>query len=358
MNKSKLPEKMEAWLLTGFGGYDKLVKSTVDTPSVQPGEVLVSVLACGINNSDIWLREGGYVTDVVKPDNVSTWRGDAPHFPIIQGSDIVGHIVKVGQNVNPLRIGERVLVNPTLYKCLSGSHEIVGYVGSERNGGFAKYVAVPEINTQKIDSILDDCELATFPCSYLTAEHMLNKAKAQQGNTIIITGASGGVGSALTQLAINRGCHVICIVSSSKEKMAFDLGAQNVILRETISDMQSLLKNLNNEKVDIVCDVVGGTMMKMLIKCLKHDGNYVLAGAISDPLVSLDLRDIYMNQIKIIGSSLGTSKEFSNLIHHIETGKIKPLLARTFHMDELITAQKFFKIKNFFGKIVVSNYLQ
>ena len=173
---------MRAVLLTGHGGLEKLeYREDVPTPEPAEGEVLISVGAAGMNNTDIWTREGAYGTED-DPATTSGWRRGYPmRFPRIQGADIVGRIAGGGGGVNASRIGERVIVDNALY---SGGEEALvtsGIFGSERDGGFAEYVAVPAENAHAIESPLSDAELATFPTAYVTSLRMLNRARVSAG---------------------------------------------------------------------------------------------------------------------------------------------------------------------------------
>ena len=207
---------MKAVLLTGYGGPEKLVyREDVPIPNVGPHDVLVKVSACGVNNTDIWTREGAYGNES-DPNAISSWRGSMV-FPRIQGGDIVGRIVEIGSEVSPSRVGERVIVDPTLYLEDGAGLLDADFLGSERDGGFAEYAAVPAENAHAIHSSFSDAELATFPAAYTTGEGMLNRARVKEGETILITGTSGGVGSALVQLAQCRGVHVVAIVGAGKE---------------------------------------------------------------------------------------------------------------------------------------------
>src|SRR5262249_45009652 len=139
-------------------------------------------------------------------------------FPIIQGADAVGRIAEVGASVEQSRIGERVMIDPNIRDTkLPKTAQGVSYFGTERNGGFAEYAAVPSVNAIRVSSDLDDVSLASFPCSYSTAEEMLVRARLQSGETVLVTGASGGVGSANIQLAKMRGARVIAVASAERE---------------------------------------------------------------------------------------------------------------------------------------------
>jgi NADPH:quinone reductase-like Zn-dependent oxidoreductase len=222
---------MKAVLLTGFGGPEKLdYREDVPVPEPQAGEVLVEVAAAGINNTDIWTREGAYGQED-DAGAVGGWRREPFVFPRIQGGDIAGHIVVVGQAVPASRIGERVLVDPALYADTGDGLVDASLIGSERDGGFAEYVAIPAANARTIHTTLSDAELATFPIAYITAERMLNRARVAAGETVFITGASGGVGSALLQLARARGARTVALVGPGKEEQAHSIGAEAVIIR-------------------------------------------------------------------------------------------------------------------------------
>ena len=206
---STIPRTMQAVQLKGHGGLDQLVHTReARTPRPAPGEVLIDVHACGMNNTDIWVREGAYGSES-DPSEVSTWRRGRSTltFPRIQGADIVGRIAAVGGGVNRERIGQRVMVDFSLYHRPEGDDSLadIDYIGHGRDGGFAEYVAVPAPNAYGITADISDAGLATFCCAYLTAEHMLDRVRLAEGERILITGASGGVGSALLQLARVRG---------------------------------------------------------------------------------------------------------------------------------------------------------
>ena len=345
---------MKAVLLTGHGGLEKLeYREDVPTPEPAQGEVLIAVDAAGINNTDIWTREGAYGTED-DPATTSGWRrGNPMRFPRIQGADIVGRIVGVGGGVNASRIGERVIIDNALYS--GGEEGLVdsGLIGSERDGGFAEYVAVPAENAHAIESDLSDAELATFPTAYVTSLRMLNRARVSAGESVLVTGASGGVGSGLVQLARLRGARVIALVGSGKEDQARALGSEFVITRDTRNLSAAVTKVAGGRPIDVVADVVGGDVFADLLNILRPMGRYVTAGAIAGSVVRLDLRTLYLKQLELIGSTMGTHEEFASLVEHIASGRIKPLLARTYPLSDLRQAQRDFMNKNFFGKLVV-----
>lgn len=347
-----IPDRMAAVCLTGFGGPEKLeYREDVPVPRPQKEEVLLRVGACAVNNTDLWTRRGAYGGAVEEDGSTSGWRGGL-QFPLIQGSDIVGEIVAVGDGVPSSRVGQRVVVNPTLY---SGDGEDglfgAGMIGSERDGGFAEYATVPEDNAIPVSSSLSDAELATFMLTHLTAEHMLNRGTAQSGDRVLITGTSGGVGSALLQLAKRRGAETICVVGEGKEDRARSLGADATITRG--ADPVEALHDLGYEDVDLVVDVVGGDQAVRLLDALVAGGELVIAGAIAGPTAQIDWRKVYLRHLSILGSTLGTKREGRDIVRYIESSEIRPLLSQVFPLAELKRAQETFKEKKFFGKLVV-----
>ena len=342
-----IPETMKAYLLTGFGGFENLsYREDIVVPFPESNEVLIKVEACGVNNTDIWTRLGAY-GGYFDNSNQSGWRGGEFHFPRIQGADIVGCVVAMGDNVNGELLGKRVIVNPTLYE---GEGDLAlfnaGIIGSERDGGFAEYVTVPATTALPINSPLSSAELATFMVSYLTAEHMLNRSAVKAGDHILITGASGGVGSALLQLAKRRDALVSCVIGKGKENFALSLGADTVYTRGEIAD-------LNDESVDVIADVVGGQQASALLDSLVFGGRFVIAGAISGPEAKIDWRKVYLKHLTLLGSTMGTPQEARDLTIYIEAEEIKPLLHATYALKELVKAQQAFMEKRFLGKLAI-----
>ncbi|MFC4565694.1 alcohol dehydrogenase family protein [Nocardiopsis mangrovi] len=344
---------MHAMVLTGFGGPERLdYRTDVPDPVPGPGEVRVKVGAAGLNNTDIWTREGAYGSPD-DPGATAGWRREPLAFPRIQGADIAGTIDQVGPDVPASRVGERVLVDPMLYS--GGERELVdtAYLGSERDGGFAELVTVPAGNAHRVESPLSDAELATFPTAYTTAMRMLNRAAVSAGETVVVTGASGGVGSALIQLATARGAEVIAVVGAAKRDRALELGAIAAVPRDAADLGGQVRDAAAGRSIEVVADVVAGPAYSPLIGVLGPLGRYVVAGGIAGPVVEADLRTIYLRQLSLIGSSFGTHEDFAQLLAHIENGELRPLLAGEYPLRDLATAQAAFTAKGFFGKLVV-----
>ena len=342
------PTLMRAMQLTGHGGFETLYyRDDVTVPEPHSGEVLVKVLAAGINNTDINTRVGWYSKGDGDAEDAS-WGGQALSFPRIQGADICGEVAAVGEGADAGLIGKRVLVEPCLREARGQTLETPWYIGSECDGGFADYVTVAARHAYPIETSLSDAELASFPCSYSTAENMLTRAQVTENDTLLITGASGGVGSAAIQLAKARGARVIAVAGDKKQQSVLDAGADQALVRGA-----SIEAALGENAVDVVIDLVGGGDWPELLTILRPFGRYAVSGAIAGPIVELDLRTLYLKDQRFVGCTVLDDGVFGRLVGLIEHGDIKPLLARCFALDALAEAQAFFVDKQFTGKLVI-----
>jgi len=362
MSAPHIPDTMKAVLLKGYGGFDQLeFREDVPVPQPGAGAVLVHIGAAGVNNTDINTRTGWYSRAVSEGSTAadaaagfararaddSGWTGAKHQFPRIQGADGCGRIVAVGAGVEGSRIGERVLIEPVIRLTTQGAAQTI-YFGSECNGAFAEYACVPSGNAHAISSGLSDVELASFPCAYGAAEHMLERSQVVSGEVVLVTGASGGVGSACVQLAVRRGARVIAVASAAKARAITALGAAQVIERD--ADIAALL---GNDSVDAVIDVVGGKQFARLLNVLRRRGRYAVAGAISGPVVDLDLRTLYLKDLRLEGCTVFEPTVFRNLVGYIERGEVRPLVAKVYPLREIFAAQREFGAKKHTGKIVL-----
>ena len=344
---------MRACVLTGLGGPDKLEFRT-DWPTPSPGadEVLVRVHACGLNNTDVNVRRGWYSRAGPQP---KAWDGSELEFPRIQGADVAGTVVESGRDVEHLEPGQRVLIDPWLRHWDDPyNRDKCGYFGSERDGGFADYVTADGRNVHAIESDLPAAELATFATSYVTAENMLERACVVRGDTVLITGASGGVGSALVQLANRRGARTVALCSGDKHHEVAAIGAHAVLPRNPGELGTALRASTGAERVDVVADVVGGPAWPRLIESLARGGRYTCAGAIAGPHVELDLRNLYLHDLMFTGATVTPPGLFTRIVRYIEAGEIRPLLAAAYSLERLGDAQQAFIEKRHVGNIVVT----
>jgi NADPH:quinone reductase-like Zn-dependent oxidoreductase len=309
-----------------------------------------------MNNTDVWVREGAYGSEQ-DPGAVSSWRGRGSAstltFPRIQGADTAGRIVAVGPGVSSGRVGERVMVDFSIYNADDDSLANIDYIGHGRDGGYAEYMTVPAENAHTVRTNLTDVELATFCCAYLTGEHMLDRARVSPGERVLVTGASGGVGSGIVQLCRARGAIPYAIVGSGKECAVKEIGAEAVITRGENDLVDTVHAATSGKPIDVVADLVGGPMFNDLLRILRPEGRYTTAGAIAGPVVQLDLRTMYLKHLELHGSSQGTRAAFRRIVRYIEDGKIKPLVGGTYKLSDFHKAQTNFMAKGFVGKLVV-----
>ena len=361
MTMSPIPETMAAVLLTAHGGYECLeYRTDVPTPSPAAGQVLIQVGGAGVNNTDINTRIGWYSKSVTEGTNVggsdgfdevdnsdSSWSGAALAFPRIQGADCAGRIVAVGSGVDQARVGDRVLVrsmqplrdDPNPVACRT--------IGSECDGAFAQFLVTESRDALTVHSELSDIELASLPCAYSTAEGMLHRGGVG-AERVLITGASGGVGSAAIQLAKRRGAEVLAISGAEKAAAVAEIGADEVIERGA-----DLVAAVGSGTVDAVLDLVAGSTFPDLLTTLVPGGRYITSGAIAGPLVELDVRTLYLKDLTFYGSTFQPDEVFENLVRYVGAGEIQPLVAGTYDLSEIVTAQQDFLTKRHVGKLVL-----
>ena len=353
---------MKAVVTTGNGGYEKLDYRDVPIPKLASNDVLLQVLAAGVNNTEINTRLGWYSSKVststealaagekekqdAKASGDGGWNEATP-FPFIQGTDCCGRVVAVAPGGNAGLMGSRVLVRSCMRTSGWDSLENI-WMASDFDGAFAQFVKVPATEVFPVDCDWTDAELGTIPCAYGTAENMLHRAGVAEGEHVLVAGASGGVGSATVQLAKRRGAIVSAVAGKAKLEKVREIGADQVIARD--DDMVGFL---GEKSVDVVVDNVAGPCFGGMLKVLKRGGRFVSSGAIAGPLVELDMRDLYLKDLTLIGCTAWDEPVFPNLVAYIEKGEIKPLLAKTFPLEKIVEAQKEFTEKKHVGKFVL-----
>ncbi len=354
-------EHMVGVQLIGHGGIDKLeYRTDLPVPVPAEGEVLIEVAAAGVNNTDINTRIGWYSKAVVTDteaggadgfdsvdDEDASWSGTPLTFPRIQGADVCGYIAAVGEGVDPARIGERVIVRNMLRSYVDYRPFECWTLGSECDGGFAQFCVAPSRETHAVNCGLEDVELAAIPCAYSTAEGMLVRA-ALGAEIVLITGASGGVGSAAVQLAKRRGAYVIAQCASSKAEAVMALGADRIVARDA-----DLVDELGKESVDMVIDLVAGPQWPSLLEVLRKGGRYATAGAIAGPISQIDIRTLYLKDLTLLGCTFQEDEVFENLVRYIEAGEIRPIIAATYPLDQIARAQEDFLAKAHTGQFVL-----
>ena len=351
---------MKAVVTNGIGGYDRLEYRDVPRPVPSTGEALVQVRAAGVNNTEINTRVGWYASTVTTGTEAAAagtgagdtgprdggWRGATP-FPLIQGTDCCGQVVAVGTAADRALVGSRVLVRPCM-RAPGGSPLEDLWLGSDLDGAFAQFVCVPVGEVFPVLCSWTDAELASIPCAYGTAENMLLRARLGKAERVLISGASGGVGSAAVQLAKLRGAVVTAMAAPEKFEAVRNIGADHAIGRDA-----DPVASLGERSVDLVIDTVGGPMFPGLLRVLRRGGRYACAGAIAGALVNLDMRILYLNDLTLIGCTSWEQAVFPSLIEYIEHDRIRPLVAKTFALADISEAQREFGLKMHVGKLVL-----
>jgi len=351
---------MAAVRTIGNGGYDRLEYGDVPIPEVRDGEVLVQVLAAGVNATEINTRLGWYSSSVdTDPEKLAGDRSEADReksdggwnaatpFPLIQGTDACGRVVAAGSEGDRRLVGERILVRPCIRRSGWESRDTV-WMGSDFDGAFAQFVRIPASEVFPVDCDWSDVELGSIPCAYGTAENMLHRADVSKGDRVLVTGASGGVGSAAVQLAGRRGASVTAVAGRDKADAVAALGADRVITRD-----EDLLAALEEESITVAVDNVAGSGFPAVLRALARGGRYVTSGAIAGPRLELDARTLYLKDLTLIGCTAWEAPVFPDLIAAIEAGEIRPLVAGTFPLERIVEAQKTFMEKRHVGKFVL-----
>jgi NADPH:quinone reductase-like Zn-dependent oxidoreductase len=338
---------MKAIRIHEFGGPEVLRYEDVPDPKPRKDEVLVRVRACAMNHLDLWVRKG---LPGVK----------LPHIP---GSDIAGEIVELGEYVTGFKPGQRVLIAPMHFchrcaKCVAGLQNQCpefSVLGNAVEGGDCELIAVPAVKVIPIPDNLDFTEAASVPLVFLTAWHMLvGRAGIRPGQTVLVLGASSGVGIAAIQIAKLFDARVIATAGDEKKmQKGHELGADHVINHYKQKISEEVRKITNKEGCDIVLEHVGAATWDESMKSLKTGGTLVTCGATSGPQVNIELRFLFTRHLSLLGSYMGTMGELHEVLGHVFAGRLKPVVDKVFPMSEARAAHEYMEKSQMFGKIVL-----
>ncbi len=339
---------MRAVIFQKHGGPEVLQPAEVPTPNIATNGALIKVEACALNHLDLWARQG--LPGVSLP------------MPHISGCEIVGIVVGKGPRVKGVRVGQRVLVAPGIScrrcpACRNGKDSRCPdfrIIGLQVNGGYAEYASVPGRNLIPVSDRWKPEEWAATPLVFLTAWHMLiTRAALQPKETVLVQGAGSGVGSAAIQIAKLKGCTVFTTAGSEeKAKKAKLLGA-DVVLNPQKDFAEELLKATKGKGADVVFEHIGPATWAGSVRCLARGGRLVTCGATTGPKVELDLRFFYTKELSVLGSYMGSRRELNQVLALIGKGKLRPVVAKTFPLEEAAKAQQAMESRNFFGKLVL-----
>jgi NADPH:quinone reductase-like Zn-dependent oxidoreductase len=338
---------MKAVRIHQFGGPEVLTYEDVADPQLRKDQVLVRVRACALNHLDIWVRKG---LPGVK-------------LPHILGSDVAGEIVEVGEYVGAWKAGQRVLLSPMHYcghcrKCASGLQNQCReftVLGNGVDGGNCELIAVSPANVLPIPDSLDFVQAASVPLVFVTAWHMLvGRAGIRPGQTVLVLGASSGVGIAAIQIAKFFHCRVITTAGDeAKLAKALELGADCGIDHYKQQISEEVRKITNKEGVDIVVEHVGAATWDESVRSLKSNGTLVTCGATTGPNVAVNLQHLFARQLTLLGSYMGTMGELHEVLRHVFAGHLKPVVDREFPLSEIRAAHEYLEKSQMFGKVVV-----
>jgi len=314
---------MKALTLTGIGGLDRLQLQEVPAPTLRaPDEVLVRVRCTALNRLDLWMTGG--------------LPNAKPSFPHVVGSDGAGEIEAVGTAAGRWRPGDRVLINPGLVcghcaACEEGEDSLCSnyaILGEHLPGTAAELVAVPAANLGRVPEGMSWSEAAGFTLSTLTAWRMLTgRAKLQAGETVLIWGVGGGVGMAALQVAVLLGARAI-VTSGSDAKLAtaIRLGAAVAVNHKSADVVAEVRRETGGRGAHVVVDCVGEATWANSLRALRRGGRLVVCGATTGPAVSFDLRRLFWHQWSILGSTMGTRREFAEIVRLAQEGKLWPVV--------------------------------
>ena len=339
---------MKAVRIHEFGGPEVLRYEEAPAPKLRKDQVLVRVRACAMNHLDIWVRKGL----------------QGVNLPHILGSDVAGDIMEVGEYVSNFRPGQRVLLAPMSFcnhceYCSSGRQTLCSEFtvrGNRVDGGNCELTAVPAVGVIPIPDSLGFNEAASVPLVFLTAWHMLvGLAGIRPGQTVLILGANSGVGIAAIQIAKLFHAQVIATAGDERKiEKAHELGADFVINHYQQKISAEVRRITDNTGVDIVFEHVGAATWDESVKSLKQGGKLVTCGATSGPAAAIELRFLYSRQLSLLGSYMGTMGDLYEVLRHVFSGDLRPVIDRTFPLSETRAAHEYMEKSKMFGKIVLN----
>jgi len=333
------------------GPLDNVRYTEVDEPPIGPDEVLLATKAVALNRLDLWVLAG--------------WPGLNLKLPHIMGSDGAGVVAQVGANVTDFSVGDRVAVNPALFcgqcaYCRRGQSNMCqqfAILGEHVDGFFAEYTAVPARNLLKLPDHVTFAAAAATSLVFLTAWHSLIKAGGlQAGESVLIVGAGGGVNTASIQIAKLAGAGPIYVVGSSDEKLALarELGADVTINRQAEDWGKAVFKATNRQGVDVVVDNVGAATYMLSLRALKRGGRLLTVGNTSGPKFEIDNRLLFGKHLRIIGSTMGTSTDYAEVMGLVFNGRLRPIIDTIYPLAEGPAALRHMQDGRFSGKLVLS----
>ncbi|MCK4710068.1 MAG: zinc-binding dehydrogenase [Gammaproteobacteria bacterium] len=340
---------MKAAVFNQIGGPENIKIEEVAKPEIAPHQLLIKVKACALNHFDLLVLSESSQDDFT--------------FPFWGGADIAGVLTEVGEAVNGFTLGDRVVVNPSLYcgqceHCLAGEESQCydyGIIGDSIPGGLAEYIAVDARNVLKLPEHMSFEDAAATPLVYQTAwRALITKACIGPGDEVLILGASGGVGSASIQIAKLAGAKVIAVTSNADKILnAKKMGADIVLDRKSGDYWKELASLTNNRGVDVVIENVGKATWTQSLNSLAKGGRLVTYGRTTGNIVETDIKVIFWNQLSIIGTTMASCHEFNKVMQLVFNGKLKPVIDSIFPLEEAAAAYQRLQDGEHFGKVII-----
>ncbi|MBI2880813.1 MAG: zinc-binding dehydrogenase [Candidatus Tectomicrobia bacterium] len=340
---------MKAAIFHEHGGPEKLLYEEYETPQAGPGDAVVRVKACGMNHVDLLLLDGRYPPP-----------GGLPH---INGCEVAGVVSEAGAGVSHVKAGDRVIVFPgfacgACEYCLRGERTVClkyGYLGAARHGGYAEYVKVPAENCLPLSEKISDVDGAAIPLAFLTSWHALfSQAGLQTGETVLVQAGGSGVGSSAIQIAKLVGARVIATVGSEeKADFARALGADAVINYKTKDFVQETRRITGKRGVDVLIEHIGAETFEKSVYCLNRLGRLISIGSHGSHWARMDLRHVYMKNLKIFGTNLGTILELRTILEFLEAGRLRAVVDRTFPLSQAREAVQYLLDRKNKGKVIL-----
>jgi NADPH:quinone reductase-like Zn-dependent oxidoreductase len=338
---------MKAALFSEFGDPGVLRVAEVPRPEAGPGEVLIRVGAAAMNHLDVWVRRGLPIETTM------------PH---IGGSDIAGTVEALGPGVTGVTAGTRVVVDPSVSCgrcewCRQGEEPLCDsyrIIGEHLQGGFAEYVVVPARNLFAIPESFPFESAAAVPLPFLTAwRALVGRAKLRSGESVLITGASGGVSTAAIQIAKYCGAKVYAVTSTRWVSQVEALGADVVYDRSSVDFARALAADTGKRGVDVILDSVGAAIWQQNLRSLARGGRMVIYGGTAGPKVEIDVRALFWKQTSIMGSTMSSRAEFQTAMRHVFAGDMNPVVDSVLPLSDVRVAHERVESGDVFGKIVL-----
>lgn len=333
---------MQAVVFNQIGKHDVLNYTTIETPKPKSDEALVKVLYCGINHLDILIRQGK--------------RPGIPSFPHILGSEIAG-VVETG--AGEFQKGDHVVVYPWTFcgkceECKNGNEQMCdkgGTFGRTRWGGYAEYIVVPQRNLIKISASAPLEEICAVTLAGTTAHHLIERANLKEKSTVLVTGATGGVGTALIQLLKQKVCTIIAATSDEKKKKQLKtLGVDHVVSTKTMVDE---ILQLFPQGINYTFDLVGGKVWSQALKTLGKNGTITFCATSLEENGEVEIGKTFAKQLNILGSYGGSKKDLEAVIKLVENGTLKPVIHQILPLEEAKKAHEIIEKQNVFGKVLL-----